>query len=153
MEIVSNSLAQTQAFAVEILEKLAVFQTKNQTRATVVGLSGDLGAGKTTFTQAVARALGIKDVVQSPTFVIMKSYPTGKDSPCQWGRLIHLDCYRLERAEELARLGWAELIADPTNLILVEWPERVAEIIPTSSAQIKFEVVSETARKIIYGEK
>src|SRR3989344_8238961 len=104
MEIISRSLAETEALALKLLEKLIQVGPRNE--ATVVGLSGDLGAGKTTFTQAVARALGIRERVTSPTFVIMKIYalprkwqgfplPKSKGNPfCSWKRLVHIDCYR-----------------------------------------------------------
>lgn len=160
MEIVSRSLSETNALALKLLEKLA--RTGQKDKATIVGLSGDLGSGKTTFTQVVARALGIRERVTSPTFVIMKSYAIspekgetlliGKVSPCQWPwrRLVHVDCYRLETAEELTRLGWSELTSDPANLIFIEWPERVKEILPEHYQKITFEILSKTARKITF---
>lgn len=131
-------------------------------KATVIGLYGDLGAGKTTFTQAVAKALGVVDTVQSPTFVIMKSYEIrnmkiekgAEDSePYSLFRipyfhhLIHIDAYRLEKSSELAHLGWNDMIADPENLILIEWPERVAESMP-EHIKIIFNHVSENEREV-----
>ena len=108
--------------------KFARSITPLQDRATVVGLYGDLGAGKTTFVQAAARALGITVMVQSPTFLIMKSYPLVGS---HFSRLIHIDAYRLKHSEELQRLGFAELLRDPGNLIFVEWADRVSEILPS----------------------
>lgn len=152
MEIISHSLVETADFASRILVELADKRRTNQ--ATLVGLSGDLGSGKTTFTQAVARALGITGRVTSPTFVIMKKYQgltllEAKESP--WKNLIHIDCYRLESQKDLLHLGWKEIVADKNNLILVEWPERVGELISSPTLKIKFEVINETTRKIIYG--
>ncbi len=114
-----------QKIAQAVLGFLATGET-----ATVVTLSGDLGAGKTTLTQAIARELGITENIISPTFVIMKRYELHKKN------LIHIDAYRLESADELLKLGWAELIADPKNLILIEWPEKVAEIIPKNAVRV-----------------
>lgn len=102
-------------------------------RATVVTLSGDLGAGKTTLTQAVARKLGVQENVVSPTFVIMKAY---KLSGAKWKHLIHIDAYRLESEKEIEHLGWQELVADPGNLILVEWPERIEKVLPTQLTKL-----------------
>ena len=90
-----------------------------QDRAAIVALSGDLGAGKTTLAQAIARELGVKESVISPTFVIMKSYPIVRGP---YKQLIHIDAYRLNSETELEKLGWAELAGDPKNLILIEWP-------------------------------
>ncbi len=93
----------------------------------VVGLSGDLGTGKTAFTQMVAKLLGIKRKVNSPTFVIIKKYPIEYN---KYKFLFHLDAYRLKNEKELLYLGWKEIMADPTHLIFIEWPERVAKIMP-----------------------
>lgn len=101
--------------------------------AMVIALSGDLGAGKTTFTQEVAKVLGVEEHVVSPTFVIQKIYALKEQ---KFDRLIHIDAYRLESARELEHLGWHDLCADPGNLILIEWPERVTELIPADAVRI-----------------
>ncbi|MBI2100457.1 MAG: tRNA (adenosine(37)-N6)-threonylcarbamoyltransferase complex ATPase subunit type 1 TsaE [Candidatus Vogelbacteria bacterium] len=151
MEIVSRSLEETADFASKILTNLAEKGRQNKL-ATVVGLVGDLGAGKTTFTQAVSRQLGIRAPIQSPTFVIMKSYsiPSKKVRSCQWPwrQLVHIDCYRLDKADDLLHLGWNELIANPENLILVEWPERMGDLLSAPALKINFEVTGESERKI-----
>src|SRR5262249_48220610 len=116
-------------------------------RATVVALSGDLGTGKTTFTQTVAKEFGVEDQVNSPTFVIEKIYE------CSQGlfvKLIHIDAYRLKGAHELEVLGWPEIVADPTNLILIEWPENVADAIPADATRVKI-TGADDERTIIYG--
>lgn len=113
--------------------------------AAVLGLEGDLGAGKTTFTQALARTLGIEAVPRSPTFVLMQAYQTRHVA---WPRLIHIDAYRLDSPEELTKLGWAELLSDPANLIVVEWPERVGAILPADHRRLKFAHLNETDREI-----
>mgnify|MGYP001615073858 CR=1 FL=1 len=146
MEIISRSLAETADLAAKILAELA--EKGHGNKATLVALQGDLGSGKTTFTQAVARTLGIKERVTSPTFVIMKKYLVNVGT---WKSLIHIDCYRLDGADDLLHLGWNELAANPENLILVEWPERVGNLLLSPALKINFEVVGETARKIIYG--
>src|SRR3989304_9211752 len=108
MKHISKSLKDTDDIAKDILKHISI----NGQRAKVVGLYGDLGAGKTALTQALARELGIKEKVVSPTFVIMKSYQLSGSS---FQKLIHIDAYRLEKGEELAKLGWAEIISDPEN--------------------------------------
>ena len=115
--------------------------------ATIVALSGDLGAGKTTLTQAIARKLGVKESVISPTFVIMKIYDT---KHAAYTQLVHIDAYRLNSSTELERLGWRELIADPKNLILVEWPEKVPEAIPKSARRVALAHENEETRSIEY---
>jgi len=142
MKAVSKSLEETREIAGEMLAALSVGES-----AAVVALSGDLGAGKTAFSQAVGEILGVADTMQSPTFVIMKIYELEEQ---KWQRLVHIDAYRLEKESELLHLGWGELIADPQNLILIEWPERVAGIIPATAKRIDFTFVSEGVREISY---
>lgn len=114
--------------------------------ATVWALSGDLGAGKTTFSQCVAEALGVEDVVTSPTFVIQKIYRLPEASA--FDHLIHIDAYRLEGGGELVDLGWHNLLDEPTNIVLIEWPERVSDVIPDYAERFTFEHVNETTRRI-----
>ncbi len=119
--------------------------------ATLVTLSGELGAGKTAFVKGVARAFGITEIVNSPTFVLEKIYliqefakgqfakgsPSviPKDSPPRipprkFKRLIHIDAYRLEKGSDLGPLGFDEIMQDAENLIMLEWPEKVADALP-----------------------
>lgn len=105
--------------------------------ATVVTLSGDLGAGKTTFAQGVAKALGVEEAVTSPTFVIEKVYAlTGQ----KFERLIHIDAYRIKATREMEVLGWKDVLDDPRNLVLIEWPEKIADLIPESSINLRFDI-------------
>ena len=160
MEVLSKSLAETKAVAKDFLAKIGDLGKKNL--ATIVGLHGDLGSGKTTFTQAVAEIMGVEERVTSPTFVIMKNYQIscqglpltqGKGNPFYlWKRLIHIDAYRLDKAEELAKLNWQEIIQNPDNLVLLEWPERVAEILPPDLISINFKFIDEATRQIGYEE-
>jgi len=147
-KVLSKSLDDTARIAREWLASLE----KKEDEALVVGLSGNLGSGKTAFVKAVAEALGIKEMVTSPTFVIEKIYESkararhdSAESP--WTRLIHIDAYRLESARELEVLNFEDLVEDENNLILIEWPENVKEILPDGALTIKCEFVSETERE------
>jgi len=115
--------------------------------ALVVGLTGDLGAGKTTFTQGVAEALGVRDAVVSPTFTIERVY---KISHPHFSHLAHLDAYRLETAEELTRLGWDNLIADTQAIVLIEWADRVREVLPADTLFVHFTLVTPTIHEVSY---
>jgi tRNA threonylcarbamoyladenosine biosynthesis protein TsaE len=142
MIITSKSVEQTGEIAKEFLQKVShgVY-----TGALVVGLYGDLGSGKTTFTQAFAKHLGITNNITSPTFVIEKIYKTTNG---QFENLVHIDAYRLENAEELSVLSWKETVSNSKNLILIEWPERVVDILPVNHAKIMFRFISENEREI-----
>ncbi|MEK7613354.1 MAG: tRNA (adenosine(37)-N6)-threonylcarbamoyltransferase complex ATPase subunit type 1 TsaE [Patescibacteria group bacterium] len=117
-------------------------------KAHIVGLSGDLGAGKTTFVQHVARELGVKEQVTSPTFVIAQAYQTTHPL---FTRLVHTDAYRLE-GETKDTVGFEEFSHDPHTLMLVEWPEKLPReaIFPADASVLKFEVVDDNTRNISY---
>lgn len=137
----TKSLAETQALAAAWVKSLDT----SRDEALVVGLYGNLGAGKTAFSQAVARELGVTDIVNSPTFVIEKIYETTHP---HFARLVHIDAYRLEKASELQNLNFEELVANKHNLILIEWPENVKGILPPGHVRIDFTFVDEERRKI-----
>jgi len=105
----------------------------------VLLLSGELGAGKTTFVQGLARGLGYDGSVSSKSFVIMGEY-AGRV------RLYHADLYRLEDAEQVWELGLEEISRD--GVLVVEWPERAPEILPEEHLMVHFQVVSEDSREL-----
>ncbi len=145
MKHLSKSLNETQKIAEDFLNTL-----EKGDSGTVVALQGDLGAGKTAFSQAIGEILQVREVMQSPTFVIEKIYEINFKG---FTHLIHIDAYRLDKKEELLHLGWEEIISRPENLILIEWPERVKEIIPERANQINFNFVDETTREINIEDK
>jgi len=118
--------------------------------ATLVTLSGELGAGKTAFTKAVAHVFGIEEVVTSPTFVLEKIYSLGGFT-AKFKRLIHIDAYRLESGADLAPLGFDELMQDSGNLILLEWPEKVTDALPEPMMRISLDVHEDGSRTMTYG--
>ena len=117
-------------FAKDVLAKLAPKNT-----ATIVALVGDLGAGKTTFVQALGKELGVTETMQSPTYVLMKKYQTTNS---KFQTLIHIDAYRLENPEEFTALRPEQFLQDPKTLVVVEWPEKVAGALPPADMTINF---------------
>lgn len=148
MLIHSQSPEETRAAAEKLL-KILEKQALSASAAVVVGLYGDLGAGKTTFTQYCGELLGIEETIASPTFVIEKIYKiAAANSAGNFSHLIHIDAYRIESEQEMKTLGWEKIVNDPKNLIVVEWPERIAGLMPANHIQVRFEHVDETTRKI-----
>lgn len=140
----SRSLAETEKFAQDFLANLR----PEGELATVVGLYGDLGSGKTTFVQALGRALGLTEPMTSPTFVIQKNYLIGHSVSNQgWDKLIHIDAYRLESGAELVKLDFSSLISNPQHLILVEWADRVADILGQHT-KVFFKFIDDQTRQI-----
>jgi tRNA threonylcarbamoyladenosine biosynthesis protein TsaE len=121
-------------------------------RAFVVGLSGDLGSGKTTFVQKIASFYEVKEKVTSPTFVLEKIYHLHAQ---KFEQLIHIDAYRIEESQELKTLDWYEIIKDSQNIIFIEWPERVKDTLSEVDVLITFKYIDEKKRAIIceYGGK
>ena len=165
MEYVCKNLDETGSCAEGFIDQLGDLSgTETKSGATVIGLRGELGAGKTTFTQAVARSLGIDVPVLSPTFVLQRIYkipspPTplsgstaksGLSGSSGWKHLVHIDAYRLDSPEELNTIGWDDLVADPGNLILLEWPERVKDLLPEDTKYINFKHLDETSREVVW---
>jgi tRNA threonylcarbamoyladenosine biosynthesis protein TsaE len=113
----------------------------------VLSLLGDLGGGKTTFVQGIALGLGIEEKVISPTFVILKKY---KASHLQIKWLYHLDLYRISSLEEIADLGFEEIISPKENIVVVEWAEKVKKLIPEErNLKIEFKFLGKNTREII----
>jgi len=134
MDYISSSLKETENLARKFL-------TENPD-AKLIGLSGDLGSGKTAFVKGLARVLGVKKNITSPTFVIVKLYQ-GKDH-----QLVHIDAYRLSSGGDLDAIGFTDLINDRNNVVIIEWPEQVFSQFPAGMNIINFEFLDENKRKI-----
>jgi tRNA threonylcarbamoyladenosine biosynthesis protein TsaE len=129
----SPSPAHTQAFAVEVAR--AIRKAPRRKHATVLALRGDLGSGKTTFTQAFLRAFGVRRRVTSATFDLMQRYPL-RD---RWFKTAyHLDGYRLRTAADFRALGLADILRDPHVTVLIEWPTRARTLLPKKTISISF---------------
>lgn len=139
------NIGELEVFAENILETLTP-----QNSATVLALQGDLGAGKTALTKALAKKLGITDDITSPTFVVMKTYPITNDT--RFKNLSHIDAYRIEDVDEMRILRFEELLADKERLIVIEWPEHVRKLLPEHTLYIKIEITDGETRKITYGD-
>jgi len=122
----------TPAIAVQMLGLLEA----QPNGATVVGLSGDLGAGKTTLVQSIARELGITETITSPTFVIAKYYKTDQNG---FEKMVHIDAYRIDDSVELETIGWKDVLLEPNTLVIVEWPERVESLLPEHTKRFSIE--------------
>lgn len=141
-EQIISSLTELGSVAKACLKELRPHNEK----ATVIGLSGDLGSGKTAFTKALGKTLSISEEIPSPTFVIAKYYTIPKDQ--RWKKMIHIDLYRIDDPEELSALRWEELIGDPAALVVVEWPEKIGTSFPVDAHMIQFTFIDEATRKI-----
>ena len=134
MEYVSNSPAETEDLGAALAERLKP--------GTVVAFSGDLGAGKTAFVRGLARGLGIRDRVTSPTFTVVNEYEGGRLP------LFHFDLYRLGSADELFDIGWEDYLARG-GVCAVEWSERMEELLEPGTIRVDLRRGEDESRRVI----
>jgi len=115
--------------------------------ALVLALTGDLGSGKTTFAQAFAEALGVKEKVKSPTFIIFRKSNI-KSQNSKFRHFYHFDVYRINSEKEILNLGWEEIISNPENIVLVEWADKIEKILPKGCVKINFKHLKGDKREI-----
>ncbi len=175
--ITTNSFEETQKIGEEFVKRLNLSQGSTLAKrdlAIVIALYGDLGSGKTTFVQGLAKGLRIQRRIISPTFIIMRSYEVnslnvpspfqgegkvfdGKRSRIGEGKyanknllksFYHIDLYRTENAKDIEGLGVKELMKNPENIAAIEWSEKMGSALPKERIELKFEYLTEFQRKI-----
>lgn len=134
LDFVSHSPEQTRRLGVRLGELLKP--------GDVILLEGDLGAGKTTFAQGVARGWGSLDPVTSPTFVLINEYRRADEA-----RLFHFDAFRLDGPDEATALGLQEIL-DSDGPVLVEWPDRVRDVLPKEALWVRLRWVDDSRRAL-----
>ena len=139
----SESAKKTRKIAASLA--LETIDSKPLKHARIFALEGELGAGKTTFVQGFVKALRIKQKIASPTFVLIKNYPL---HTTQYKLLYHIDAFRLRDWHDLASLGIRDVFADPQNLVLIEWAERVKPVLPKKRVWIHIDHMDKNDRKI-----
>lgn len=144
MKYESRSAAETKKIAKAFAEELLKIKTGKG--AFVVLLKGDLGAGKTTFIQGLMRGLGVKRKIVSPTFTLLRSYRIKAEN---FSTVHHFDCYRMADERELNGLRFKDMVKDPGNIILIEWPERVAKAIPRDKVTVSLDYGNTFNERII----
>lgn len=110
----------------------------------IVALYGEMGAGKTTFTKALCRVLGVVDGVNSPTFTLINEYRTKQEET-----IFHFDFYRIEKLEEAFDIGFEEFIYSG-NLCIIEWPEKIEQILPADTLRVKISVLEDGSRELTF---
>jgi tRNA threonylcarbamoyladenosine biosynthesis protein TsaE len=111
----------------------------------VMCLQGDLGAGKTAFTQELGKVLGVTEIITSPTFTIMKQYQT---MHAHWQTLVHIDAYRFETEAEAQPLRIEQIISQPNTISCIEWPEIIPASIPDFAYQVQIEIMQGEQRRV-----
>ncbi len=135
VEIISNSVDETVNYGIRLSSQLGGGE--------LIGLSGELGSGKTAFVKGIASGFGYRGYVKSPTFTVVNQYNTEKIT------LLHIDVYRLSSFEELLLIGFETFIRDDT-IILIEWFDKFFELSQYKHIDIHLEYLGESGRKIIF---
>lgn len=142
---ITKSAAETRKVAQEFAESL--LEKKQGKNALVVGLTGELGAGKTTFVKAFMRSAGVKRRITSPTFLILRRFAIKNKN---FRNIFHVDAYRIEKKEDLAGTKATEAMTDPKNIVLAEWAEKIKEVLPRETIWVKFTYGKErNERKVV----
>jgi tRNA threonylcarbamoyladenosine biosynthesis protein TsaE len=151
--VVTTSFKETQKLGFDFAKKLK--------GGGVIALHGNLGSGKTTFVQGLAKGLGIEKHLISPTFIIMRTYEfssslserrESKGLRHSSGKKMfyHVDLYRIESERDVEGLGLLEIINDPENTVVIEWPEKIEKLLPKDCIDIVFEYREDDKRKIVF---
>lgn len=141
-KIITQSAEDTKRIASELLSRLR--------GVNVILLYGDLGSGKTTFSQGIGEALEISQRMISPTFLLVRKYdiPLKGKANGSFQTLYHIDLYRIEGEDQLDELGIFDFIRDPGNLVVIEWAEKMGARIPLQRIDVKFEHLEAQKREV-----
>jgi tRNA threonylcarbamoyladenosine biosynthesis protein TsaE len=137
-----RNLDELKSLTIQIIDKLLV---RYQNKPLVIGLVGELGAGKTTLVRFLASYLGIQNQIASPTFLIIKEYALPRSIRGK-NALLHIDAYRVVGVDELTNLNFIEEVSDPQKIIIVEWAERIKKIMSQETIWLSITVGSEGER-------
>jgi tRNA threonylcarbamoyladenosine biosynthesis protein TsaE len=116
----------------------------------ILALIGELGAGKTVLIKGVAVGLGIKRIITSPSFVLMKVYPVKiRNSKFEIRNLVHIDCYRIKKPQEILDIGAIEYFSQADMVTVIEWADKIKKILPSQRIDISIKIKGENSREIM----
>lgn len=110
-------------------EKIGIKLSKDLRGGHILLLSGDLGAGKTALVKGIAKGLGIKNEITSPTFTLMNTYPINNKRTPNLNQMVHIDTYRLKHEKELIEIGAEDYLGKDNTICLIEWPEKIINLL------------------------
>lgn len=134
----------------QVVRDVIALLSNTKGSAAVLALHGELGAGKTTFMQTLARELGVSETITSPTFVVMKKYATPDE---QFSQLVHIDAYRIEDIDEMRPLKFAEELEQNGSIIGIEWAEKIADLLPPHTLHLRFAIAGKERIITLNGQK
>lgn len=136
--------SETRVVAKKFAESLAT--RKLAKKALIIGFTGELGAGKTTFIKSFTRSMGVRKKITSPTFVILRRF---KINSKPFKNIFHIDAYRISEKSELSAVGIDKILESPSNIVLVEWADRIKNVLPKDTIWVKFKYGKERDERTI----
>jgi tRNA threonylcarbamoyladenosine biosynthesis protein TsaE len=152
MKTVHNiiSAAKMREFGAAVAVSICKKNEKSRNQTFVIALQGELGAGKTQFAKGFAKGLGVKQTINSPTFVICKQYKISNKEKffCRpFENFFHIDCYRLQKSKDLGGLDFKKILAGKNNLVIIEWPGLAKKFLPRNTLWLNFETTAKNTRR------
>jgi len=144
--LITKSAEETKQLAMELAQQIPL--------SSIITLTGDLGAGKTTFVQGLAAGFGIEKPVNSPTFLIIHRYElktkneTRKDEHISARFLYHIDLYRIDKQDDIVGLGLLDILKEKESIVVIEWAEKMGKFLPEERIDVQFGYRDENKRKI-----
>ncbi len=126
----------------KVAEDFIQYISESDLESNIFAFYGKMGAGKTTFIKAICKVLGVKDIVNSPTFTIINEYRSSRGFP-----IYHFDFYRINRLQEAFDIGTEDYFAG-NGLCLIEWPEKIAEILPEDHIKVTITTNEDLSRTV-----
>lgn len=128
-----------------IVKDVVVWAAAQNRENILIALRGELGAGKTTFTQELGWFLGVSEPITSPTFTIMKQYTLSNE---RFDTLVHIDAYRIEDESEIGPLHLVDIFRQPKTIVCVEWPEQIPSVLPVDVVLVDIQITKDEARSV-----
>ena len=126
----------------KVAQEFIQYISESDLQSNIFAFYGKMGAGKTTFIKAICKALGVKDIVNSPTFTIINEYKSAKGFP-----IYHFDFYRINKIQEAYDIGVEDYFGG-NGLCLIEWPEKIAEILPEDCIKVTITTNEDLSRTV-----
>lgn len=136
-KVITQTIEQTHALAKDFI---------SHNTQKIIALEGELGSGKTTFTQGILSASGAEKPYTSPTFTIMKEYDV---NAFNYEKIYHIDAYRIG-SDDMINLGWQDIVLDQKSLIIIEWPENIQDLLPHDTIKIQCTWISDAEREYAF---
>lgn len=147
MVFVTKNAEETQKIAQDFARRFLVSLVQGDSLSRIIALRGELGSGKTTFVQGLAKGLGIAGRIMSPTFTIVRSHRI-RSHELGIKYFYHIDLYRVEGKDQVKNLGLEEIINSSDTIVAIEWAEKITDLLPKKRWDIAFEYVLESERRL-----